>query len=64
MLLPVIWLVERDFGGNRYGGGWSAAGEVPWVYQSTTDGFVPGSTQTISTDEYVVFPGFAVRKFP
>lgn len=63
ILLPTIWLAERDFGGNRYGGGWAAAGVVPNVFQSTTTGFVPGSTQTISTDEYVVFDGFAVRKF-
>lgn len=63
ILLPTIWLAERDFGGNRYGGGWAALGEVPWVYQSTTTDFAPGSTQTISTDSYLVFPQFAVRQF-
>lgn len=63
ILLPTIWLAERDFGGNRFGGGWAALGEVPWLYQSTTDGFSPGSTQMISTDAYSVFPGFAVRQF-
>lgn len=64
ILLPTILLVERDFGGQLYGGGWSAIGEIPYVYQSTTDGFVPGSTHTIGTDQYLVFPNFAIRKFP
>lgn len=64
ILLPTIWLAERDFGGNKFGGGWAALGEVPNVFQSTTTDFSPGSTQSISTDLYSVFPGFAVRQFP
>lgn len=64
ILLPTIWLAERDFGGNKFGGGWAALGEVPWCFQTTSDGFAPGTEQSISTDLYQVFPGFAIRKFP
>lgn len=64
IMLPTHWLVERDFGGGVTGGGWSLAATIPWIFQCQTNGFVPGATFTISTDSYVVFPGFAIRKFP
>jgi hypothetical protein len=62
--LPIIWLVERDFAGALTGGGWSVAATIPWIFQSQTAGWVPGQQFNISTDPYVVFPGFVVRKFP
>jgi hypothetical protein len=63
LTLPVFWLVERDFAGAVSGGGWSLAGQVPNVFQTTADGYVPGAQYDISTDHYIVFPTFAVRKF-
>lgn len=63
ILLPTHWLVERDFGGFLSGGGWSYAGQVPDVFQATITGFVPGATYDISTDSYVLFPQFAIRKY-
>lgn len=64
VLLPTHWLVERDFGGALTGGGWSYAGQIPDIFQCTSTGFVPGSQYTISTDQYIVFPEFAIRKYP
>lgn len=64
VMLPTHWLAERDFGGTLFGGGWSLMGTIPDIFQCTTDGFVPGATFTISTDSYLVFPTFAVRKYP
>jgi hypothetical protein len=64
VMLPILWLVERDFGGALSGGGWSLVGTIPNIFQTKSDGFVPGATFNISTDPYVVFPGFAIRKYP
>jgi hypothetical protein len=64
ILLPAILLIERDFGGALSGGGWSTCGQVPDVFQTTITGFVPGSQYTVSTDQYIVFPEFAIRKYP
>jgi hypothetical protein len=64
IMLPTIWLVERDAGGVGSGGGWSIIGTVPNIFQSQTNGFVPGTQFNISTDQYMVFPGFCVRKYP
>lgn len=62
VLLPTHWMIERDFGGAISGGGWSFAGTVPDVFQCNSTGFAPGEQYDISTDEYIVFPEFAVRK--
>ena len=64
ILLPTLWLVERDFAGARSGGGWSLAGQVPNVFQTTSVGFAPGALASIGTDNYIVFPEFAIRKWP
>ena len=64
VLLPTLYFVERDFGGQPYGGGWSYAGQVPDVFQTTLVGFVPGQQYMISTDAYIVFPEFAIRQYP
>jgi hypothetical protein len=64
IMLPILWLVERDFGGALTGGGWSLVGTIPNIFQTKSDGFVPGAVYNISTDQYVVFPGFAIRKYP
>lgn len=64
ILLPTLWLIERDFGGAINGGGWSDVGQIPDVFQTKTTGFVPGSQYTISTDQYIVFPDFVIRKYP
>jgi hypothetical protein len=64
IMLPTLWLVERDFGGALTGGGWSLVGTIPYIYQTKSDGFVPGASFNIGTDPYTVFPGFAIRKFP
>lgn len=62
VLLPTHWVVERDLGGSISGGGWSFAGTIPDIFQCTSTGFVPGEQYDISTDEYIVFPEFAIRK--
>jgi hypothetical protein len=64
IMLPILWLVERDFGGALSGGGYSLVGTIPNIFQAQTAGFVPGAAFSISTDPYIVFPGFAIRKFP
>jgi hypothetical protein len=64
IMLPILWLVERDFGGALAGGGYSLVGTIPNIFQAQTAGFVPGAAFTISTDPYIVFPGYAIRKFP
>lgn len=64
VLLPALLLIERDFGGAISGGGWSIAGQVPDLFQTTITGFVPGAQYTIGTDQYIVFPEFAIRKYP
>lgn len=64
LLLPTLWMMERDFGGAVAGGGWSYAGQVPDIFQTTSTGFAPGEQYDISTDEYIIFPEFAVRKYP
>jgi hypothetical protein len=64
LLLATHWLVERDFGGAISGGGWSLCGTIPDIYQTSGDGFVPGAVFNVSTDQYVVFPTFAIRKYP
>lgn len=64
ILLPTLWLVDRDFGGALSGGGWSLVGQVPDIFQTKTTGFVPGSQYNISTDQYIVFPDFVIRKYP
>lgn len=64
LLLPTLWSVERDFAGARSGGGFSMAGRIPDVFQTTSTFVAPGSTFSIGSDDYVVFPQFAVRKYP
>lgn len=64
LLLPTLWLVERDFGGLRTGGGFSLVGSIPDVFQTTSTAVAPGSTFSIGPDDYVVFPQFAIRKHP
>lgn len=64
ILLPCQLLIERDFGGAINGGGWSLVGQVPDLFQTTITGFVPGTQYNISTDQYIVFPEFAIRKYP
>lgn len=64
LLLPTILLVERDFGGALSGGGFSIAGQIPDVFQTTSTGTTPGSPFVIGPDTYVVFPEFAIKKNP
>jgi hypothetical protein len=64
VLLPTLWLIERDFGGAINGGGWSMVGRIPDVYRVKTVGFVPGTQYNIGVDQYIVFPDFVIRKYP
>ena len=55
--------VETIFSAERTDGTYSIIGELPNVLAMRNDGTVQdGTVETISTDDYVVFPSFAVLK--
>jgi hypothetical protein len=62
-LLPVLWWVGRD-GSTYSSGGFSLIGSLPTIFFSNGvgNGFVPGAIYTIGSDDYMMFPNFAVLK--
>jgi hypothetical protein len=62
-LLPVLWWVGRD-GSTADAGGFSLIGSLPTIFFSNGvgNGFVPGAIYTIGSDNYMMFPTFAVLK--
>jgi hypothetical protein len=62
-LLPVLWWVGRD-GSTVDAGGFSLIGSLPTIFFSNGvgNGFVSGAIYTIGSDDYMMFPNFAVLK--
>ena len=62
-LLPVLWWVGRD-GSTADAGGFSLIGSLPTIFFSNGvgNGFVSGAIYTIGSDDYMMFPNFAVLK--
>lgn len=58
VLLPVSVWAERT------AGGWSLAGTIPNIFATNAVNHAAGSEYSISTDVYLVFPNFAVKKIP
>jgi hypothetical protein len=59
ILLPMRLFVDRDAGGV------SLLGDVPNLYltNATSKGFTPGGIYSVGSENYMIFPNFAIRKW-